>query len=141
MNKHTQEPWEASGAEVIARVGGDLLIVAQPFRNGAEGPVLDHITTQYNAQRIAACVNACQGLETSSLRAVASMGGFAEQAPALNGLMRENAELQSLVEQLSAELGSFARCSSSEPTITIKVSTVRIASIRALLAKVKGGAA
>jgi len=110
MTKHTAEPWDLMPHGVI--YGGPV----QRYANGSSksqiamttgADFMDLGEQQANASRIVACVNACAGLDTVSLRAVAHLGGLAQRLPVISGLMAQHAELLADLIDAAAQLRQY----------------------------------
>ncbi|WP_313453472.1 hypothetical protein [Stutzerimonas nitrititolerans] len=93
----------------------------------------DPVELKANADRLAACFNACEGLDTVSLRAVAELGGLAARLPVIRGLTRQNAELLAALEDAEGVMRSLGQAS---PTALAKADEYAKS-----IAKAKGGAA
>jgi len=128
---HMKAPW------VLVQNGG----IAQCIESADGNVVLYTIGSSHTkrdekvdtARRIAACVNACEGLDTVSLGAVAELGGLAARLPVISGLMRQNAELLAALEDAEGVMRSLGQAS---PTALAKADEYAKS-----IAKAKGGAA
>lgn len=96
------------------------------------GAKIGHFETAEDAMRAVWCVNACKGLDTIALRAVASMGGLSARMQCINGLMADYTESRQVIRELSnalEQLFNRGRVNVSEGEAVI---------IEGLLAKARG---
>lgn len=64
MSKHTPGPWEVScSVQVVGASPGNRCIVAQPFTDGTQGPVIAMEAQIANANLIAAAPDLLEALE------------------------------------------------------------------------------
>ncbi|WP_143496102.1 hypothetical protein [Pseudomonas sp. DrBHI1] len=112
MTKHTPEPWAVDpNDQREISPAGDMQIGIASVSNidpcDTTGKWEFGTQSQGNAARIVACVNACAGLDTVSLRAVAQMGGLAQRLPVISGLMAQRTELLADLIDAAAQLRAY----------------------------------
>lgn len=84
-----------------------------------------------NLRRLAACWNACDGIDTAELEHIASTGGML-------GPREDVARIAAHRDELLAALQPFVSRNSSAETITITVRTADVEKARAAIAKDSG---
>lgn len=99
MGKHTPEPWRVA-AKALVRLDSAYLIEAVEHHDFKYGATLA-ATSQHDARRIVACVNACAGLSTEQLEA-SPLGGV------LNGVAGLIAQRDQLLEALEMVIADKA---------------------------------
>ncbi len=119
MNKHTKEPW-------ILRDGDDMeceKVITTKIRDNTHVIPIVQIETDWtgkvgieqkeNARRIIACVNACAGIETDKLEAVAFLyphlpAGLKDSAIEYSEIKSQRDELIAAIKQTLDENGHLA---------------------------------
>lgn len=132
MSKHTPEPWVVA-AKALVRLDHAYLIESVDHHDFEYGATLA-ATSQQDALRIVACVNACAGLPTEQLEA-SPLGGV------LNGVAGLIAQRDELLAALEALDDCYSETSRDDLT---RSELQRHKAVRAdvtdIIVKLKGGA-
>ncbi|KIQ77878.1 hypothetical protein [Aeromonas sp. L_1B5_3] len=126
MGKHTPEPWVISGACVAAE--------SDQLNNGFYVAICKGQDQRENARRIAACVNACEGMSNEELEGGILLGVMEKRIATLE---KRRDELSSLL----LEAQRYVRYRLEYTECDARIVMGLIADIDAAIAKAKGGAA
>lgn len=108
--QHTPEPWtlEEVGDKIKhlcpAKDGMSILTVALEYKDGEDDPTyLGAVWSPHDARRIVAAVNACRGVPTEKLEAVAAQDAPTPLANTLTAIYQRD-EARALVKRMTAML-------------------------------------